>query len=127
MNFFVMKLAIMVILIVVPCRGNPIAKETAKSLPTNALEHSSGQIELPDRPNTKIFWSDKVMQSHITKYLQVMLKTLEFEDTMSKLFCNIIIDHGLCNKLKSPYEYPTKCKKTCGCCELGWKDYSGKY
>ena len=73
MNFFVMKLAIMVILIVVPCRGNPIAKETAKSLPTNALEHSSGQIELPDRPNTKIFWSDKVMQSHITKYLQVML------------------------------------------------------
>ena len=55
------------------------------------------------------------------------VKTLECEDTMSKMFCNIIIDHGLCNKSESQYEYPTKCKKTCGCCELGWKDYCGKY
>ena len=55
MNFFVMTLAIMVILIVAPCRGNPIGRETVKSPQNDAMEHSLDQIEILDGPNTKQF------------------------------------------------------------------------
>ena len=55
------------------------------------------------------------------------MKTLDCADTMPEEFCKVIDEYELCNKSESPYEYPIKCKNTCGCCGNDWNEYCGTY